>query len=490
MIRKALFVVTVIYTILLITRPQEFIPGLSTLPLLQVIVLTAFGIWALMPDKGLELPQFRLAPLFLLSVWLSLGIGGGWWGGIVPALEKLLPSILLFVIVTGCVRSVRELRIYSAVVIACACVLVLHGHLQTTTGIGWTGQPMVRGRITYSGIFDDPNDIGLLIVTSLALAIFHCRTQGLWLARALFAGAIGWLLYGVYLTDSRGTMLAALLIIGLEMWRAFGKIVAGICAAAAIPVLVAFTRLSQLDTQDESAAGRFEAWYDGMQFLRERPIFGVGWDNFIDYAYGITAHNSWMLAMAELGILGYTFWFAFVTLTGWMSLRLAFPASPGPAVEEPRPQFAASALLSPGLRARAAVPSQMAARERSVAAARVHVPDSRMLGHASGRLERGKQPPGKRPDAVPAPQQSPEQLAAFYLLLAASGFALGAFFLSQSYKAMLFLNCGLIVGRFLGAREAGSVVPEYLGRGMHLPLMFGLALASVVSMWLLIKVLV
>jgi hypothetical protein len=88
--------------------------------------------------------------------------------------------------------------------------------------------------------------------------------------------------------------------------------------------------------------------------------------------------------------------------------------------------------------------------------------------------------------ASPSPDRDLERLAALFLLFAVSGFALGAFFLSQSYKAMIFLNCGLVAGRFLGMREAGMPVPTHL-LGMKLPLMFLTAIASVIALWVLLK---
>ncbi len=476
--RKLLFIITIAYTILLITRPQEFIPGLAEVPLLQPMLLAAFGMWLAMPDKGWELPQFRLLPILLFFVWLSLGFAG-WWGGIVPAVERLLPPMLLFVIVTGCVRSVRELKIFSAIVIACAGVLVLHGHLQVTNGIGWTGQPMIEGRITYSGIFDDPNDMGLLFVMSIAMSLFHIRTQQSKLLRLFMLVAIGWLLYGVYLTDSRGTMLATMLVIGLEVWRSYGKTVVIVAGSILVPVLVAFTRLSELDAEESSAANRFDAWYEGLELLLDNPVFGVGWGMFSDYNFGLTAHNSVVLAMSELGLSGYTIWLAFVALSGWMAYRLVFPLQPRvpakPAVRfaaPPHIPLATTPVVSP------AGPGYAA---RSVAVPAEQAP---AVGRGAGGGVRTF--PWMRSAAAPAPDVELERLAAMFILLAVSGFALGAFFLSQSYKAMIFLNCGLVVGRYLGMREAGMPVPKYL-LGMKLPLMFGVAIASVVVLWVLLK---
>ena len=473
--RKLLFIITIVYTVFLITRPHEFIPGLASVPLLQPMVLAAFAVWLMMPNKGLDLPQFRILPILLVFVWLSLGFAG-WWGGIVPAVEKLLPPMLLFVIVSGCVRSVAELKIYSAVVIACACVLVLHGHLQVTTGIGWTGQPMIEGRITYSGIFNDPNDMGLLIVVSIAMSLFHFRTQDGRLIRLLILAVLGWLLYGVYLTDSRGTMLAVMLVLGLETWRAYGKTAVIVSAALLVPILVASTRLAELDAEEASAANRFDAWYEGIELLMANPFFGVGWNMFSDY-HGLTAHNSWVLAMAELGLLGYTVWLSFVALSGWMIFRLVFPrkqpvaaaravgALPGSA----RWANVAGPVVAGGYAARTAFVPAVVARSTDAARQANQVP-----GAVARETESG------------SPERELERLAAWFLLFAASGFALGAFFLSQSYKAMIFLTCGLVVGRFLGMREAGMPVPTYL-LGMKLPLMFAAAIGSVVGLWILLK---
>ena len=75
-------------------------------------------------------------------------------------------------------------------------------------------------------------------------------------------------------------------------------------------------------------------------------------------------------------------------------------------------------------------------------------------------------------------------------MVAVTGFAVGAFFLSQSYKSMLFVCCGLVAGRFMGMRAAGVPVPAgATGLIGKLPLLFAAAVASVIFMWLLVKIL-
>jgi len=483
--RRLLFAVAILYTILVITRPQEFVPALEGMPLLQVILLAGMGIWALTPDKGLDLAQFTVLPLFLFGVFLSLGFAG-WWGGIIPALDKLLPPIFLFVILSGCIRSVRELKIYSFVVIACACVLVLHGHIQKTTGIGWTGQPMIEGRITYSGMFNDPNDLGLLIVLSISLTMFQLRARRGKLIRLVMLSAIFWLLYGVYLTDSRGTMLAVMAVMGLELWRKFGKTVVIVAGLMAVPLLFAFTRLSELNAEEASAGNRVDAWYEGVQMLIDNPVFGVGWNMFGDVHY-MTAHNSIVLAMAELGLFGFLWWFLLVFVTGAMIIRLvnlgpellpvSHHAGAAPAATESPP-------ASPGTVAK---PGPKASWRQARLASMGRTGDRSGAAHSRGRAGDSLNDPGAESEqAIPA--RDMELWAAWSLLLGAVGFAIGAFFLSQSYKVMLFINCGLIVGRYMGMKEAGFPVPEYR-LANWIPVSFGAAMATIVGLWILVKIL-
>ena len=466
--RSLLFLVTAVYTILLITRPQEFIPRLADVPLLQFILLGAVVIWFFTPDKGLDLPQFIVLPIFLMCVWLSVGFAG-WWGGIVPALDSLLPPILYFAVLSGCVRSTSALRKFSLLTVLCASVLILNGYLQKTQGVGWTGQPMIEGRITYTGIFNDPNDIGLLIAISVAFCIYLMRTARGRLALWVGWCTLGWLLYGVYLTDSRGTMLAILALLGLEIAYSYGKRAVLVTAAIAVPVLTAYTRLAQVDAEEDSAQGRVDAWYEGVQMLMEQPVFGIGWGNFTDYNFGLTAHNSLVLAMAELGLVGYTFWLAFVGLSGWLIFRLAFPGKRS----EPKAAAAPHATAEVSNAAVPALPAQ-----------RPSVQNSYRYDPAAAKA------------AAPVPAvtisalEADERLAARSLLVTSTGFAVGAFFLSQSYKYMLFICCGLIVGRFLHMRALGLPVPAgATGLLARLPALFCAALASIVAMWLLIKIL-
>ena len=72
------------------------------------------------------------------------------------------------------------------------------------------------------------------------------------------------------------------------------------------------SRLSELDAGESSAAGRVDAWYSGLEMFLQSPLFGIGPTLFADNNANLTAHNSFVLVMAEMGLVGYTIWLAFV----------------------------------------------------------------------------------------------------------------------------------------------------------------------------------
>ena len=87
------------------------------------------------------------------------------------------------------------------------------------------------------------------------------------------------------------------------------------------------SRMADMSADEDSAEGRIEAWYEGVQLLIMRPLFGVGKGLFADH-HGLTAHNSFVLAFAELGMIGYFFWLSNIVISWIMLQRLVLSAAP------------------------------------------------------------------------------------------------------------------------------------------------------------------
>ncbi|SDF57383.1 O-antigen ligase family protein [Dyella sp. 333MFSha] len=316
-----MFPLILVYVVLTIIRPQDYVPGLDLVPILPVVLMLAFGAWLISRDKTFQAPQFIILPAFLLILMVS-EVANGWTGGAVDELARFGPAVIAFFVLGAACSTQKRVRTAMTVFVICAAVLALHGIEQAKTGMGWTGIPIGEGgRIQYVGIFNDPNDLGLLFAATLPMAMFLGR-PGAGAMRLVWLGAAALLLYGIFLTNSRGAMLAVLVVAGCYVWYRRGIAFAGVLGVIGLTVMkLLSSRMDELDAGEESAAGRVDAWYAGLEMFRDNPIFGVGAGNFTEYNE-LTAHNSFVLVIAETGFVGFVLWLAFVGYGFWMMLTI------------------------------------------------------------------------------------------------------------------------------------------------------------------------
>ena len=316
-----MFPLILLYVVLTIIRPQDYLPGLENVPVLPVVLLLAFASWLFSNTKTFAAPQFLILPAFLLILMIS-EVTNGWTGGAIDELARFGPVVIAFFVFGAACNTQKRVRVAMGVFVACAAVLALHGVEQSQLGTGWTGIPLSEGgRIQYVGIFNDPNDLGLLFAACLPMAVFLGRRGG-GMMRPVWLGSVLLLLYGIVLTNSRGALLAVLIIGGCYVWYRRGIVTAGILGVIGLTAMkLVSSRMDELDAGEESAAGRVDAWYAGLEMFRDNPAFGVGAGNFTEYNE-LTAHNSFVLVLAETGFVGFVTWLAFVGYGFWMMLTI------------------------------------------------------------------------------------------------------------------------------------------------------------------------
>ena len=319
------------YIVLVYARLQEYIPFVRGEPVMQVFLIVSFIVWVALPNKRFEAPQYKLLPLFLLTMSASIFVNG-WAGGALVPITEYGPSVILFFLLSTSVETVAQHARAIRVLAGLSTFLAVHGIEQYWTGIGWSGAELSQGtRITYLGIFNDPNDLALAFVLALPMLVYalsetkFIAIKAFWLASTLAVA------YGIFLTNSRGGMLGLIALFLIYVWRRLGIVKATLAAELGIAGLTMLpTRLNELDAKEESAAERIESWYQGMQMLLQHPIFGVGKGNYSDHHY-LTAHNSFVLVFAELGMVGYFLWLSFLGLSLYMVYRIArVPTEPTP----------------------------------------------------------------------------------------------------------------------------------------------------------------
>ena len=457
-----MFLAMLAYLLLVLIRPQDYpaMADLVGLPLQPIALFVAAGFWLFSPRKNFDAPQFLILLMFLGAMLVS-HVFNGWVGGAIEQFKKFSPIVLAFVVfANGLDRRSRILRTM-AMFALCGGVLAAHGIQQAQTGIGWTGIELSQGtRIQYVGIFNDPNDLGLLFVACVPMAAYLSSRGGLMGLRRLFWLIVtGVLVYGIYLTDSRGSLLGLLMVLGLYVWQTRGVFVAGSLGAMAVGVLLALpSRFNEIDAEEESAQGRVESWYEGIQMFQGHPLFGVGPDQYTDYYY-LTAHNSLVLVLAEMGIVGFTLWLAFVVY----GLRMMWAGSRNMHVPAWPHDDALDAQGAAGVDG---------AELHDVEPHDVEPLDSAQLDAIDAH------------NAVVAEGRA----IAMTLLLALAGFVTCAFFLSRSYVIILYLLMALIVAHYADMRRDDPDLPRFdLSREMLAWPFVGVG--AVVLLYVVVKVL-
>ncbi|HRI19168.1 MAG TPA: hypothetical protein PL196_11645, partial [Burkholderiaceae bacterium] len=156
----------------------------------------------------------------------------------------------------------------------------------------------------------------------------------------------------------------------------------------------------------------------------------------------LTAHNSFVLAIAELGLFGYFFWLSILAVSALMLYRILRSTEPA-------------------------------------------APTSVPAGTGHSLYEVRRPPPAP---AEPPPKWADLQLAALTLACSLAGSLVAAFFLSRSYVLILYLLIALIVAVYQMVRRhwpgfAPVRAVDMLGR------LVMLELASIVFLFLLTRVL-
>jgi hypothetical protein len=161
------------------------------------------------------------------------------------------------------------------------------------------------GRVRWRGVLNDPNETTLAAGTSIpmALAFFESKRTALRLLVVLATVVI------VVVTDvfsqSRGAILIFLAVMGVYFIRKYGIRGAIVGGAMGAPLMMLGGRSGEEAAQ--SAEERMEVMTDGLNMFFGSPLFGVGYGQFCKHTF-LTAHNAYILAAAELGIVGFWAW--------------------------------------------------------------------------------------------------------------------------------------------------------------------------------------
>jgi hypothetical protein len=350
-------------------RPHELVEAFRTLPLLYVFcALAAFGLTLDLRLGNLRAeatPQLPWTLLFAAWGLFTAVLQAPWT---VPrAILTVGIPLLLYLVVAHGVQSFRALAALSTVVLACVLWIASVGVNQGTSGYGCIevdqrqmrelvgGKPDGRpcetreqclvdgrepgkdfvcekvsfldtasvggGRVRYLGVLQDPNEMALAICVGLPFAIAFFEQKKSRTRTVLLIATFALVAVCTVFTQSRGGQMVFLAVLGAYFLKRFGwkGAFAGILLAA--PILLLGGRGG--DEADASSKERLECWYAGMSMFKTHPFAGVGLKQFTEH-HVLTAHNSYVLAAAELGLPGFFFFSVVLYLSAKIPLTALF----------------------------------------------------------------------------------------------------------------------------------------------------------------------
>jgi len=323
------------YFIFLYVRPQEFIPGFVGLPVMLLLGSLTFAFMLLHMAIKRKALGFGPAPQNQLMVWFLVAIAVSNLAHVNMAATKdsvreFMSPFLMYFMIAVLASTEKKIKLTLTLLVLLTVFLAGQGIYQYFTGVGIAGQELFQGRIVGIGIFADPNDLALALLMMFPLCLGEVATSRNIFRRLLYFVFAASLAVTVIMTDSRGGILSMGLLFMVIVWRRFGwKVGVAVGVVAFVGIFAFSARMGTISTEEDSASARIDSWSVAIDLVQSYPLFGVGANQFLDY-HPKTAHNSWLLCAAELGLFGYVAWLLMI----FMSIKNLFFISKNAVVEK------------------------------------------------------------------------------------------------------------------------------------------------------------
>jgi putative inorganic carbon (HCO3(-)) transporter len=317
-----------LFTAVLMFRPQDDIPGLAPLRIAEVCAL--IGIAPMVLHRlAHRLPVFRVTTetigLFVLGATMLLTMPFSIWpgGAVTTFFETFFKVVIVFVLMVNTLTTPRRIERITWLMMMAAAYIAARGVFDYARGMNLVEDGRLAGAV--GGIFGNPNDLALNMVSLLPLAVMAAlarRYSFFW--RGVAAVAVVLMMATVIFTKSRGgalglvVVMVALLFLSRKLKPAVGiAVLAG--GLVITPLLPGefWTRMATiLDSEQDaqqftgSREARATLLREGLQTFVEHPLTGVGMGQFKNYNWPERqerwreAHNMLIQVGADIGIIG------------------------------------------------------------------------------------------------------------------------------------------------------------------------------------------
>ncbi|PRO68448.1 O-antigen ligase family protein [Alteromonas gracilis] len=320
-----------VYTALVLIRPHEW-PVLNIqFPILRTVLIATFCVYLISLRPKIWNTQCTILVLMFFAMLMSEVRAFRYFSDLSLVIDWINSNTIPFILYLGFLSTIARQKIILLISVAACLVMTQHAYIQVNDpfGQGWAESVIYRNdgptemmQARYIGIFNDPNDMGMFLVMNIPIAVFFLTNAKRKLIKLLWCGVLAALFLGIYWTGSRGSLVGLMAVLFSFFYLRFGKVKSLVLAGLSIPaLLVIMGSFRSISKDDESSMQRLTAWYEGIQMLGHRPLFGFGKGRFLEY-HPKVAHNSFVTIMAELGSIGYILWMTFLFLCFFMLFKV------------------------------------------------------------------------------------------------------------------------------------------------------------------------
>ncbi len=307
----------------LFLRPADLIPALDKWPVYQFLILCCLVVGTKTAVRTLTLERLVFQPatasmLALLGAVALSHLSHGFFWAARNSLYEVSKLFVLYLLIVGLVNTSQRLTLFLRWLTMSICfiaMLAILDHFEIISvsalepirdrGSPTEGDDQYVERIRGTGIFQDPNDFGLILVTGLVFCASFLTSPRRGLQRYLWLLPLGLTLAALALTHSRGALLSLLCAIpAAVLHRHAGKLSGWPLLLIPLLALVFSSRMTDISSLHEGTGqSRIQIWSDSLLVWRQNPVFGLG-QGLLQDELGVGSHNSILHCFAELGLLG------------------------------------------------------------------------------------------------------------------------------------------------------------------------------------------
>lgn len=309
----------------LLLRPSDLVPALAGAPIYEVLIAACLlvslpRLWAQVSGGALRRNAIAalvlaMVPAVMLSHLAHADTYDARLGGLAMA-----KACLFFLLLIALVDTPSRFRIIlwtaAAAILGMTMLALLqhHGvlHLEALRSIEQrsfdSDEESSVMRLCGIGVFDDPNDFALILVVVIVICVYGLgeRRAGSW--RWLLLGPLAMFTEALVLTHSRGGAISAAAALLAYIPARFGWRNSLVLVWLLVPVLLLTPSWGRqttvdVDNPEDTFQTRLDLWSQSIEAFRSAPILGIGQGKLLDLI-GHVAHNSYLHAFAELGVVG------------------------------------------------------------------------------------------------------------------------------------------------------------------------------------------